>query len=77
MTNAIVALVILGIAAWSLTLPGGWIALVFVAALLYLAYKRLSLLAFTATAVALLVAYTVLGKPPVAWAYRCTSTPRS
>ena len=68
MTNAIVALVILGIAAWSLTLPGGWVALVFVAALLYLAYKRLSLLAFTATAVALLVAYTVLGKPPVAWA---------
>ena len=68
MTNAIIALALLGLAAWALTLPGGWIALVSVAALLYLAYKRLSLLAFTATVVALLVAYTVLGKPPVAWA---------
>lgn len=68
MTNAIIALALLGLAAWSLTLPGGWIALVFVAAVLYLAYKRLSLAAFTATVLVLLTAYTVLGKPPLAWA---------
>ena len=67
MAHALVALLLAGLAVWTLTLPGGWIALLFVAALLYLAYQRLNLLAFTATALALLVAYTVLGKPPLWW----------
>jgi acyl-CoA dehydrogenase len=46
------------------------ITLVFVAALLFLAYRRLSLLAFTATFTALLIAYTLLGAsgtPAGAW----------
>ncbi len=46
------------------------ITLVFVAAVLFLAYRRLSLLAFTATFTALLVAYTLLGAsgtPAGAW----------
>ncbi len=49
---------------------GGIITLVFVAAVLFLAYRRLSLLAFTATFTALLVAYTLLGAsgtPAGAW----------
>ena len=49
---------------------GGLITLVFVAAVLFLAYRRLSLLAFTATFTALLIAYTLLGAsgPPAgAW----------
>ena len=40
---------------------GGIITLAFVAAVLFLAYRRLSLLAFTATFTALLIAYTLLG----------------
>jgi len=40
---------------------GGIITLVFVAAVLYLAYRRVPLLAFTATFTALLIAYTLLG----------------
>jgi acyl-CoA dehydrogenase len=46
------------------------ITLVFVAAVLFLAYRRLSLLAFTATFTALLIAYTLLGAsgtPAGAW----------
>ena len=51
-------------------MTGGLITLVFVAAVLFLAYRRLSLLAFTATFTALLVAYTLLGasgEPAGAW----------
>jgi acyl-CoA dehydrogenase len=40
---------------------GGIITLVLIAAVLYLAYRRVPLLAFTATFTALLVAYTLLG----------------
>ena len=46
------------------------ITLVFVAAVLFLAYRRLSLLAFTATFTVLLIAYTLLGAsgtPAGAW----------
>jgi acyl-CoA dehydrogenase len=49
---------------------GAIITLVFLAAVLYLAYRRLSLLAFTATFTALLIAYTLLGAsgtPAGAW----------
>jgi len=49
---------------------GVLITLVFVAAVLFLAYRRLSLLAFTATFTALLAAYTLLGAsgtPAGAW----------
>ncbi|HEY1889641.1 MAG TPA: acyl-CoA dehydrogenase [Steroidobacteraceae bacterium] len=49
---------------------GVLITLVFVAAVLFLAYRRLSLLAFTATFTALLIAYTLLGAsgtPAGAW----------
>jgi acyl-CoA dehydrogenase len=67
MAHALVALLLFGLAVWTLTLPGGWVGLLFVAAVLYLAYQRLSLLAFTATVLALLVAYTLLGKPPLWW----------
>ena len=67
MAHAIVALLLFGLAVWTLTLPGGWIGLLFVAAVLFLAYKRLSLLAFTATVLALLVGYTLFAKPPLWW----------
>ena len=51
-------------------MAGAIITLVFLAAVLFLAYRRLSLLAFTATFTALLVAYTLLGAsgmPAGAW----------
>ena len=62
MLGAIVILLLLAAAAYAATTAGGAIALVFVAAVLFLAYKRLSLLTFTATFTVLLAAYTILGE---------------
>ena len=67
MTHLIAALILLGLAGWALTLKGGVIAILFVAALLYLAYKRLSLRAYTATFGVLLVAYSAIGEPAGLW----------
>src|ERR1700743_3555062 len=61
MIGAIVILLLIGAAAYAVTQIGGVITLLFIAAILFLAYRRLSLLAFTATFTVLLVAYTVLG----------------
>src|SRR5262245_13097460 len=61
MLGAFVFLVLLAAAAYAVTQPGGVIALVFIGAVLFLAYKRLSLLTFTATFTVLLAAYTLLG----------------
>jgi acyl-CoA dehydrogenase len=62
MLGAIVILLLLAAAAYAATTAGGAIALVFIAAVLFLAYKRLSLLTFTATFTVLLAAYTILGE---------------
>lgn len=67
MIRALIALALLGLTGWALTQPGGVIALLFVVAVLYLAYRRLSLLAFTLTFTVLLAAYTVLGAPAGIW----------
>jgi acyl-CoA dehydrogenase len=67
MTNAIISLTLALLAAWALTATGGIIALLFVAAVLYLAYKRLSLLAFTATFFVLLTAYSAAGDSAGIW----------
>jgi hypothetical protein len=67
MIRTLVVLGLLGLSGWALTLPGGVIALLFVVAVLALAYWRLSLLAFTGTFLVLLVAYTVLGAPAGLW----------
>ncbi|HEY2808593.1 MAG TPA: acyl-CoA dehydrogenase [Steroidobacteraceae bacterium] len=61
MLGAIVWLVLLAAAAFAVTQVGGLITLVFIAAVLILAYRRLSLLAFTVTFTVLLAAYTWLG----------------
>ncbi len=61
MLGAILSLVLVVAAAYALTQVGGLITLLFLAAVLFLAYRRLSLLAFTVTFTALLAAYTVLG----------------
>ncbi len=61
MLGAVVSLVLLAAAAYALTQPGGVIALLFIGAVLFLAYKRLSLLTFTATFTVLLAAYTMFG----------------
>src|SRR5690349_3203684 len=61
MLGAFVFLLLLAAAAYAVTQPGGIIALVFIGAVLFLAYKRLSLLTFTATFTVLLAAYTLLG----------------
>src|SRR4030081_3174257 len=61
MLGAIVTLLLVAAAAYAVTQVGGVITLLFIAALLVLAYRRLSLLAFTATFTVLLVACTFLG----------------
>jgi acyl-CoA dehydrogenase len=61
MLGAVISLIVVVAAAYALTQIGGVITLLFVAAVLFLAYRRLSLLAFTVTFTALLAAYTWLG----------------
>ncbi len=67
MIRALVVIALLAAALYALTMPGGIIALLFVAAVLYLAYRRMSLLSFTITFTVLLVAYTLFGAPAGAW----------
>ncbi|HSY05386.1 MAG TPA: acyl-CoA dehydrogenase [Steroidobacteraceae bacterium] len=59
--GALVSLILLVAAAYAVTQVGGVIALLFITAVLFLAYRRLSLLTFTATFTVLLAAYTWLG----------------
>ena len=66
MLGAITILLLLA-AAYAVTKAGGLIALVAVAAVLYLAYRRLSLAAYTVTFTVLLAAYVVLGAPAPLW----------
>ena len=54
MLGALIWLIVVLAAAYALTQTGGVITLLFVAAVLFLAYRRLSLLAFTATFTVLL-----------------------
>jgi acyl-CoA dehydrogenase len=61
MVGAIVSLLLVVAVAYAVTQVGGVITLLFIAAVLFLAYRRLSLLAFTVTFTVLLAAYTVLG----------------
>src|SRR5499427_286689 len=61
MLGAVISLLVVLAAAYALTQIGGVITLLFVAAVLFLAYRRLSLLAFTVTFTVLLAAYTWLG----------------
>jgi acyl-CoA dehydrogenase len=58
---AIIWLVLLAAAAYAVTQVGGLITLAFVAAVLVLSYRRLSLLTFTVTFTVLLAAYTYFG----------------
>jgi acyl-CoA dehydrogenase len=67
MLRAILVLALLGAAAWAATQPGGVIALLFAAAVLFLTYRRLSLVAFTGTFLVMLAAYTWLGAPAGLW----------
>src|ERR1700733_12661201 len=62
MLAAVLFLILLVAIAYAPTQTGGLITLVFIAAVLFLAYRRLSLLAFTVTFTVLLAAYTVLGE---------------
>jgi acyl-CoA dehydrogenase len=61
MLGALLILLIIGGVAYALLHVGGWITLVFIAAILFLAYKRMPLLTFTVTFTVLLAAYTILG----------------
>ena len=61
MLGAIITVLLVAAAAYAVTQVGGVITLLFIAAVLFLAYRRLSLLAFTATFTLLLAAYTALG----------------
>ncbi|MFO1426586.1 MAG: acyl-CoA dehydrogenase [Steroidobacteraceae bacterium] len=67
MIRALIVLALLALAGWAATQPGGVIALTFVVAVFYLAYKRLNLLAFTATFFVLLALYTAVGAPAGVW----------
>ena len=70
MLNTLLVVALAALALWALTVPGGIITLLFVAAVLYLAYKRLSLATFTATFFVLLLAYQLLGAPAGVWNHR-------
>jgi acyl-CoA dehydrogenase len=61
MLGALISLVLVLAAAYAVTQVGGVITLLFIAAVLFLAYRRLSLLAFTITFTVLLAAYTAFG----------------
>jgi acyl-CoA dehydrogenase len=61
MFGALVALSLVIAAAYAVTQVGGIITLLFIVAVVFLAYKRLSLLTFTVTFTVLLFAYSVLG----------------
>jgi acyl-CoA dehydrogenase len=70
MLGAVILLVVIVAAAYAATQAGGVITLLLIAAVLFLAYRRLSLLAFSVTFTLLLAAYTVLGPmstAAVAW----------
>src|SRR2546423_1413018 len=67
MLGAIVSLTLVVAAAYAVTQVGGVITLLFIAAVLFLAYRRLSLLTFTVTFTVLLFAYTLLGAPAGIW----------
>ena len=61
MTAVIVSVMLIAAAVYAMTQVGGVIALAFIAAVLLLAYRRLSLLAFTLTFTVLLGIYTLFG----------------
>src|SRR5579863_602025 len=61
MLGAVISLILVVAAAYAVTQIGGVITLAFIAAVLFLAYRRLSLLAFTTTFTVLLAAYTWFG----------------
>src|ERR1700683_4793922 len=61
MTALIITIVLVAAAVYAATQTGGVIALAFIAAVLLLAYRRLSLLAFTLTFTVLLGVYTAIG----------------
>jgi acyl-CoA dehydrogenase len=61
MLGAVLSLILVVAAAYAVTQIGGVLTLLFIGAVLFLAYRRLSLLAFTLTFTVLLAAYTWLG----------------
>ncbi len=67
MLGALLSLTLVVAAAYAVTQVGGVITLLFIAAVLFLAYRRLSLLTFTVTFTVLLFAYTLLGAPAGIW----------
>ena len=67
MIRAIIVLLLIAGAAWAASTTGGLIGLAFIAAMLFLTYKRLSLLTFTITFTVLLAAYHYFGAPAGVW----------
>ena len=67
MIGAILVLLILAAGAYAVTQVGGIILLLFIAAVLLLAYLRVSLLAFSLTFTVLLASYSVLGAAAPLW----------
>lgn len=67
MVTLTVVILLIAVLLWTSSLQGGALALLFFAAILYLAYKRLSLLAFTGTFLVLLIAYTAATEHAGLW----------
>ena len=67
MLGVLITFLLVAAAALAVTQVGGIITLLFIAAIPFLAYKRLSLVAFAATFTVLLAAYTVYGHPAGIW----------
>jgi acyl-CoA dehydrogenase len=69
MFGALLTLLVIGAVAYALAVApvGGIVALVFVASFLFLAYRRLSLFAYSGVFTVVLAAYTAAGPGPWAW----------
>jgi acyl-CoA dehydrogenase len=67
MIRALITILLLAGGIYAATKPGGLVALAFLVAVLFLAYRRLSLLAFTLTFTALLALYSFVGAPAGIW----------
>jgi acyl-CoA dehydrogenase len=67
MVGAVLTVLVIAAAAYAVTQVGGLVTLLFIGAILYLAYRRLPLVLFTATFTVLLVLYTLFGAPAGIW----------
>jgi acyl-CoA dehydrogenase len=67
MLGTFITVLVVAAAAFAVTKVGGILTLLYLTAVLYLAYRRLPLIVYTITFTVLLIAYTLLGAPAGTW----------